>query len=66
MFCLASGHLRVLEKQASDHYDYSDLNFCFWLRIIGSLSLSLCFFFLTIEKETPALMTKEGNLDLIS
>ncbi|KAJ6899462.1 hypothetical protein NC652_025809 [Populus alba x Populus x berolinensis] len=43
--CLASGHLLVLEKQASDHYDYSDLNFCFWLRIIGSLSLSLCFFF---------------------
>jgi hypothetical protein len=64
MLCLASGHLRVLEKQASDHYDYSDLNFCFWLRIIGSLSV--CFFFLTIEKEKPALMTKEGNLHLIS
>jgi hypothetical protein len=43
MLCLASGHLRVLEKQASDHFDYSDLNFCFWLRIIGSLSLSVFF-----------------------
>lgn len=54
MFCLASGHLRVLEKQASDHYDYSDLNFCFWLRIIGSLSLSVFFYSYNRKGETSA------------
>lgn len=36
---------RVSEKQVSDHYDYSDLNFCLCLRINGSPSLSVFFFF---------------------